>query len=263
VTINGLQEARVTPDGTKVLALVAATLTTPNSLTMAELDPVTLSQTGSTQVTEPLYPGFTGNISGGFSFANDGNAIAWSDVMVSVYAYGTSSRTWTAMNNTLGQRVASQGTLASGDGSIVMIAPFSKYVASMAAVQPLATQGNLSPALASADLTGSEFATYMQVVDQQGQLLGLVPGNPRDMLINAAGTWLYGVQGTADLHAELHRYDLTATPSGGDYPELGTAITLTDDGTNLLGAPVRLAITPDERTVFLAGSSGISVQPVP
>lgn len=260
VVINGLQQVSVSPDGTKLLALVA--LPTP-SASMLELDPVTLAQTAGTQITQPsVYDQyFTGAVLGGFAYANDGNAIVWSSVLNSVYVYGTSSRTYALLYNTLGQQIPPLGnTVASGDGSIVMVGlPNDEYVASTETAHTVTTPGHFVLRLTSADLDASEFATISEIVGPEGQLLGNLPGTV-GTVINPAGSRLYAID-QADSQPELHTYDLTAAPSGGVYPETGSPITLAGNPTSL-GLPDLLALTPDGGTAFIAGPNGIAVQPV-
>jgi hypothetical protein len=57
VVMNGLQQVSVSPDGTKLLALVVTTSAVNNGMSMVELDPQTLAQTASTSVTQPSYVG--------------------------------------------------------------------------------------------------------------------------------------------------------------------------------------------------------------
>ncbi len=259
VVMSGLQQVSVSPDGTKLLALVVTTNAVNNGMSMVELDPLTLAQTDSTPVTEPSHGAFTGNIGGGFACSNDGTALVWSDIMSSAYAFGTSSRTWTALYDDQGAPVLPEGAFASGDGSEVMLMPYDEYVSSTGIVQKLGILSNSVYSMTSADLTGSEFAGSSVVLGPEGQLLGQVP-DAAGMVVNPAGTRLYAVLAT-DPQPELHMYDLTAAPSNGFYPELGAPITLAGN-TGDLGFPQPLAITPDGGTVFIAGPDGIAVQPV-
>lgn len=259
ITLSGLQQVSVSPDGTKLFALLATP--SPQSLTMAELDPVTLAQTNSTTVTQQFIAPFTGNVDGGFAYSNDGNAIVWSDAMNLEYAFGTSSRTWAALHNTLAQGVLPGPTFGSADGSEVLAAPWQEYVASQGAVREIPTVSNTDDSLAAVNPTGTQFAFRSAViVDQNGDLLGRVAGAD-GMVFNPAGTRLYEVE-PLDSQPKLHTFDVTATPSNGNYPELGAPITLAGD-TSTLVVEQLLAITPDGGTVFVAGSDGIAVQPVP
>jgi len=72
--------------------------------------------------------------------------------------------------------------------------------------------------------------------------------------------------------ATLRTYDLTAqlTSTSDEYPQLGHAITLPQSlGVEMTTPPyrgdvaVKMTITPDGRTAFIAGSERVLVQPVP
>jgi len=262
VPMNGsLQEVSLSPDGTKLLAL----LTSSTTVSMAELDPVTLVQTDITSTTFPSYGQSSPSTYGAFAYANDGNAIVATIAAPGSWVYGTSSRTWSALYDTLDEQVPPESIVGSGDGSIVMIGS-EQYDASTGTAQFNPIQGNVGPSLSSADLTGSEFATDGNVVGPQGQLLGKVApasglSGPDGVVINPAGTRLYAVETSAS-QLELHTFDLTATPINGVYPEIGTPIVLDEDLLSNLGYEQVLTISPDGGTVFALSRYGIAVQPV-
>lgn len=80
----------------------------------------------------------------------------------------------------------------------------------------------------------------------------------RAVAINRQGTRAYSVQ--AD--NTLHTYDLSAAPVNNTYPEIGGGApqTLPASAANV---PVRLIVTPDGETLFLAGDTGIEVIDAP
>lgn len=116
----------------------------------------------------------------------------------------------------------------------------------------------------TADLAGDMILNGPNVESQSGQLLGGLNTGVGDSfyLVNWAGTRAYGYSPNATSCAPtLSTFDLTVTPSGGQYPVLGTPILLPQGCDN--GQGDLLAITPDGATVFIAGSNGIIVQPLP
>jgi hypothetical protein len=266
VTINGgLQQVSLSPDGTKLLALLSSATVTTSTVSMAELDPVTLVQTNITSTSYPSNDPPMLGAYGTFAYANDGNAIVSTTAAPgSVWVYGTVSRTWSVLYDTLNERLTPGSMAGSGDGSIVMIES-QQYDASPGTAQFNPIQGNVDSSLSSTDLTGNEFATNGKVVDGKGQLLGAVAAGggasgPDGVVINPAGTRLYAVETTAT-QLELHTFDLTAAPVNGVYPEIGTPVALDEDPRNL-GYTQALIISPDGRTVFVQGPYGIAVQPV-
>ena len=253
LALNGLQQVSVSPDGTKLL--VAIETTNPMTLSLVELDPVTLAQTGSTAFPDNiLQPVVTPGAQ--FAYSNDGNAIVFAAGMTTLWVYGTASRRFTPLGD------GTCGPVGSGDGSAVMLCGDAEYVASTGTIRH-PPQGGVGGAQISADLTGSKFAATYGVWGPDGQMLGL-PLSTVGVIINLAGTRLYGMQDySLDPQPRLHTFDLTAAPVSGFYPELGTPLMLAGDTGVGSSAYPALAITPDGATVFVAGANGVAVQPVP
>lgn len=102
--------------------------------------------------------------------------------------------------------------------------------------------------------TGSEF---VRVYDRNWNALGSLP-----LLADAAyllapdGTraYIYGLDG------EVHVFDLTAPLVAGGFPEIASLVLA---GSPDQGLNVRMAISSDGRTLFVAGGTQVVVQPLP
>jgi hypothetical protein len=81
-------------------------------------------------------------------------------------------------------------------------------------------------------------------------------------VIDRAGQRVYSL----DPAGTLRTFDLTSPSAGSNgatFLEVGTAITLAGNpGTTSL-PPAQMILTPDGKTAFIAGFSGIAVQPTP
>jgi hypothetical protein len=241
-SLQNLVQFHLSPDGTHLLALVQST----SQANMIELDPVSLQQGNSTPINTAE--------ACGFALANDGNGIVGncSPGQTPGFVYGTFSHTVSPM---LIQTAGIHPTGASGNGAIVAL-DGSNFIASTETVSQSGTVGY------SVDLIGDKFMDATAVLSQTGQLLGSVstPLGGADV-INWAGTRVYGyTPSNTSCVSILSTFDLTASPTGGQYPEIGTPISLPqscDTGGD------QIAITPDGTTVFVLSTTGVFVQPVP
>jgi len=243
VSLQNLVQFHLSADGTHLLALVQSTT---SQASMVELDPVSLQQTNSTAIDAPH--------ACGFALANDGNGIVGNCVpgQTSGFVFGTFSRAVTPMPF---QTNGILPTVASGDGSIVAL-DGTNFIASTEMISQPGTVGY------SADLVGDKFIDANGVLSETGQILGSVntpfPGTD---IINWAGTRVYGYNpSNTSCVPTLSTFDLTVSPTGGQYPQIGALITLAqhcDSGGD------QVAITPDGSTVFILSTGGIFVQPVP
>ena len=288
VSIPGLQQVHLSPDGTQLLALTGVS----TQLNIVELDPVALTSTTSTALPSSIAT-FTGDPVPRFSLANDGNAIIVVGLSYALtppydgnstmfaFIFGTSSRTFSLLP------LGNSGTspiqpVSSGDGNLVAMGVF-QYNASGSTVlgegePPLGGFGS------STDLNGDRFVQPYPYSGVPGVYLSTIgPGSngyfPQPLegaVINSAGTRTYVVERTqADPSPDLHIFDTSsaATAMPTNYPELASPtspIALAGDpgiqaGDPGLGGtvPLLLAITVDSGTVFVAGQLGIAVQPVP
>jgi hypothetical protein len=274
----GMQQVHLSPDGTKLLALIS--IPTSQLASIAELDPITLSQTANTALPSSV-AGIqaAGSPDSWFSLANDGNALVVLNSAVITgpategfsefaFLFGTSSRVFSLLP------IQSTGlvpiaAVSSGDGNIVEFGY--EYNASGGTVSgfsnlPLGGFGS------SGDLSGDKFVmpnpystlpgVYSSGVDSP---MGYLPAT-EGAVINSAGTRVYVIEQTQlDSSPDLHIFDSSAAASVSvpNYPELTPDLPLAGDpGISSSLAPL-LTISTDSGTVFVAGANGIAVQPVP
>ncbi len=109
---------------------------------------------------------------------------------------------------------------------------------------------------------------HWEIFDGNYTDLGSLPTTTLVVILSPDGHKAY----TFDQSGLLRTFDLTATPVAGVFPEIGTGITLAGSpgvsvpsGTGLgsNSQPLRMAMTPDGATVFIAGTDALIVQPVP
>ncbi len=249
VTMTGLIQVHLSPDGTHLLALVAPDGGHTN---MLELDPVTLAQSKMTTVANH-FSSFDPPC--GFALANDGNAIVGNAEDFG-FAFGTFSRVFTPFSSGGGC-----DQVASGNGAFVA-QNTAMFLASSETISNTSAQTGSGT---TADFAGNKFVTAGVVDNQTGQVLGTVNGI-FGQVINAAGTRLYGVApDPVSFQPTLVTVDLTATPTGSTplFPQIGTPITL--PGCPVGGCPEEfyaLATTPDGATIFVATPTYFVVQPI-
>jgi hypothetical protein len=107
--------------------------------------------------------------------------------------------------------------------------------------------------------------------DRNWQLLGTLPakrfgGNPPaatttyQAVLAPSGTEAY----TYTWGGTVHRFDLTANAAGAEFAPDATPLTLDSSPEAVIGeSSVVMTMSPDSRTVFIAGGAGIVVVPVP
>jgi len=255
-TISSLSDIALSTDGQQLLALSQQALT--------QLDPSAL--TPGTVTPAPSYTagGFFKNL----AVANDGNAIVTTgypgSISTPLYLYAARSPGFfqTPTSPTLDNSTAG----ASGDGSIIAIEQGDpalaavpnayQYVAAsqtFAATSPSFYQNSIAPALDRA-ATRIVF-NGTNVYDGNYNLLGTLPGTTLAVVVSPDATRAYMFDSTA---SQILSFDLTATPGGGAYPQLASAAPA-----GSLGSGVRMAISPDGATLFLAGTGGVAIQPHP
>ena len=243
ISIQNLVQFHLSPDGSHLLALVQST---SSQASMVELDPVSLQQTNSTPINT--------SAACGFALANDGNGIVGncSPSQTPGFVFGTFSHTVSPMPF---QTVGIRPTVASGNGAIVAL-DGTNFIASTETVSQSGTVGY------SADLMGDKFIDANGVLSQTGQVLGSVSTPfPGVDIINWAGTRVYGYNpSSTSCMPTVSTFDLTMAPTGGQYPQIGSPISLAQ---NCDSGGDQLAITPDGSAVFILTTGGVFVQPVP
>lgn len=246
VSMSGLVQIHLSSDGTHLLALVAPDST---HTSIAELDPVTLTQTDITTVSNPLTTGSAC----GFALANDGNAIVGNSDSYG-FVFGTFSRVFTPLANDDG----GCDPAASGNGAVVSMT-LSTFLAS---TETVVGGGPQTDSGTTVDFAGDKFTFSGQIYDEDGRFLGYTNGVYGE-IINSAGTRVYGVTPDPVTYVPtLVTFDLTA-PSGNAFPQVGTPITLPGcvEG-SCPEAFYDFATTPDGATIFITAPTYVIVQPI-
>lgn len=99
--------------------------------------------------------------------------------------------------------------------------------------------------------------TFLSVFDRDWNERGTIPRvDVYDHLVSPDGTRVY----TYHASNTVRVYDLTAPTVAGEFPE-SHVLTLTDEPSD--SSSVRMIITPDGRTLFIAGRTQVVIVPVP
>ena len=200
--------------------------------------------------------------------ANDGNAVVTTGYNGSsntqTYLYATRSPAFSQPATAPSMDNSTPG--GSADGSSIVLAQGSPALASatgvyryLAASQTFSVTGvslnqnSIAPALDRAAtrivLNGTN------VYDAGYNFLGTLPSTTLAVVVKPDATRAY----TFDSAVQVLSFDLTASPAGGAFPQV-------ESGTAPAGDPgtgVRMAISPDGGTLFLAGNNQIAIQPAP
>jgi hypothetical protein len=92
------------------------------------------------------------------------------------------------------------------------------------------------------------------VYDASFNVLGALPATTQAYVVNSNGTRVYTYDGTP----QILTFDVSSTANGSAYTPLGPPVPVPPVG----GSP-RMSISLDDRTVFVAGTNQVVVQPVP
>lgn len=247
-TLRNVSSLALTPDGRMLLAATSADGVSGGSI--VQLDPVTLSIAATTSADFISAARIAPTNDGKMLFVGNSGVIS---------SYFVATRAISAMLGTIGS-----GTVAaSSDGSSLLLGGNSgsgnRYDSSTGIVSTFAT--NLSPHTISIDRTGSRFAFVDPAASRAYTIANAplcnFPISTSATIVSPNGQRAYVVDG----NALLRTYDLTAAPSVGNCPEIGSGTTLSRDPG--VAGRVMLAITPDGGTIFIVGSLGFVVQPAP
>lgn len=96
--------------------------------------------------------------------------------------------------------------------------------------------------------------TATNVYDGGFNLLGTLPATIQAYVVNSAGTRVY----TYDATPQILSFDVSSSAAGGAYAPLGTPLAVA-----AAGAAPRMSISLDDKTLFVAGTTQVIVQPVP
>jgi len=242
--VGGLHDLTLSPDGRKLLVLSGKSVT--------PYDPVSL--TPGTSVSAPL---LGSDFFEGFAMANDGNAVLTSSTF-DAYRYSVADA---ALTKFTGVFFSLPQLGASANGSRIVVVqnggsqPAYQYDAStgtLAATSRFSNDSFPAPSLtrnAAKILLGGSL-----IYDSSYNQLGATPpiASTVSAVISPDGTRSY-----AHWDGITHAYDLTQ-PSLPTFPEIATVTTTPSPGTN-----PRMTISPDGKTLFIAGDSGIVVMPAP
>lgn len=255
--LSGLADIALSTNGAELFALSQTALT--------HLDPVSLAA-GTVAPGPALASGaFLKNL----AVANDDTAVVTTGISGStgtpVYLYAPRSAAFTAPATTLNLdnatvRAAADGStlaIVQGDPALSAAPAVYRYSASTQAFSSVGValnQNDVAPAL---DRSATRIVLNgTSVYDNGFKLLGTLPATTLAVVLRPDGTRAYTFDSAA---SQILSFDLTANPAGAAFPQVGSALAPAGDP----GSGVKMAISPDGGTLFLAGSSQIVVQPAP
>jgi hypothetical protein len=280
-SINSLSDLVLSTDGQHLLALAQTALyqlTPDNTLATVSTTPAPTFATAGTYFKT-------------LAVGNDGNAVVTTgyagSTSTALYLYAACNPLYTTCNPAFTQPATTptlDNSTAAGsmDGSLVSImqgdsaltsAPgVYQYLAasdSFSATGVALNQNSIAPALSVYTppdsttsttrivLSGTDAsnAAVINVYDGSYTLLGTLPATTLAVAVKPDASRAY----TFDATLQVLSFDLTANPAGGVFPQVGSGTTLAGDP----GTGVKMAISPDGGTLFLAGSTQVVVQPSP
>jgi hypothetical protein len=225
---------------------------------------------------------------------NDGNAVVTTGIAGStstaLYSYSACNPLYTTCSPAFSQPATTptldnSTAIGSADGALVTImqgdatlttAPsVYQYVAltdTYSATSAALNQNAVAPALSvytppdsttgSARIvlsgTNASHVAVTNVYDASYTLLGTLPSTTVAVVVkpDTSRAYAFDVNGSV---LTVFSYDLTTSQAGASMPQVGSGITLTNNP----GSGVKMTISPDGGTLFLAGSNQIVVMPSP
>lgn len=255
--VSALADIALTTNGAELLALSQTALT--------HADPASLAA-GIVTPGPALGSGvFLKNL----AVANDNTAVVTTGISAStatpVYLYPAPAPafnepgTTLSLDNAVPRASADGSTMAivQGDPALASAPALYRYTASTQTISSAGValnQNDVAPALDRAAtrivLNGTN------VYDSGYRLLGTLPATTLAVVVRPDATRAYTFDAAA---SQILSFDLTANPAGAAFPQVGSASAPAGDP----GNGVKMAISPDGGTLFLAGSNQIVVQPSP
>ncbi len=267
-TVPNLVDIALSTDGNELLALSQQQLT--------ELDPTSLSL-DSTYTSSPV-PAPSGVTLKNLAVANNGYAVVTtgngftSSAGTPAYLFAARAPGFSQPSSAPSLDNATPG--ASANGSLVALQQGDPSLASTPPVVYDYTASSGTFAATGATLNQSEnpqtqsaiapaldpSAVHIvlngtNVYNNSFGYLGALPSSTLAVALSPDSNCAY----TYDSSGQLLAYNLNAGPTNGAYPAAGPG-TAVSPGT---GGTIRMAITPDGGTLFIAGSSGIVILPAP
>jgi len=250
----GLLDATLSADGTQLFAI--------NQTAVIPVDPVTLAQGTSVAAPSLATNSFLKNIVMG----NDNRALITTSLTTSGStqgylfepASGTILLNGIVLNNATPVMSANGAgaVLSQGDPSLTSDVPVYVYTTSTNSLTASAVslrQNGVVPAL-NRSLT-RVVLNGTRVYDGNFALLGTLPDTTVAVALKSDGSRAYAVDTAA---GGILVYDVSVDRDEAAYTALGPVQPIPDPGTG-----VRMTITPDNGTLFIAGSARIVVQPTP
>jgi hypothetical protein len=253
--IAQLQDVALTTDGAQVLALAQTQLTPLTATTMAP----------GTAVSAPSLA--SGNFLKNLAVANNNRAIITTGIAQSasttLYVYDVATAQMLQSNVLLNNSIVGASydsarlIFSQGDPSLTAAPPVTGYLPSTDTFSQTGitlNQNGLAPVLDRTSIRMILNGT--QVYDSALAFLGALSDAPEAVVLRQNGDRAY----TFDVSAGgVLTFDLTANPDSDVYNPLAAAVPLVGDP----GASVKMTITPDGRTLFIAGTTQLVVQPAP
>lgn len=250
-----LQDIALSTTGEQLLAVSRTSLT---PLTAATLAP-------GTAVPAPSLA--TGNFLKGLAVANNNRAIVTTGIAQSaatalyiyVVATGQMLQSNASLNNSTPGASYDAGRLVfvQGDPSLTADPPVHGYTPSSDTFGQAGislNQNGFAPAL---DRNSSRMILNgTRVYDAALVLMGALQSTPQGVAIRLDGQRAYTYDAAA---GGVLTFDITANPDSDVYPPLAAVVPLAGDP----GPGVKMAITPDQRTLLIAGTTQLVIQPAP
>jgi hypothetical protein len=254
---TGLFDAALSAKGTTLYAITTTSV--------APVDPVTLTVGAS--VAAPSLPADA--VLRNIVVGNDDIGVittgrSANNTPTNAYVYLSSTNqvtpTGTALNNAT-PVMAANGTIAyltQSDPSFTADVAVARYVVAASTFSSSSTvmtrQNAVLPALARN--ATRLVINGVRVYDGAENLLGTLPNTTAAVALKSDGTRAYAYDPTL---GGIVTYDVSVDRDEAAYAPLGAAVPLAGDP----GSNVQMTISPDNRTLFLAGGTQVVVQPVP